>query len=156
MCTKLDADSMTTSPCEEKNVLCTKVELVKWHLKLAALTPTLQASFASVNMGWLKGVNIFCELWKSTMCRSGRCMVKKEVKCANVCPSWNNHLKSMARKNGSPSLVQGEPQYRFDKGDVYWSKCDKSLCQKTTSDKQRLGALACSGPIILRVLWTRP
>lgn len=67
------------------NFICTKVSTLKTLFKVYRIqNATIASHFKSV-AGHHNGAVALCNVWKQTVCRSGKCAVKKEVTCQTVC-----------------------------------------------------------------------
>jgi len=87
-CARMDVDAYDNSP-EDKNILCTKYVIQSKKLSIRSnLSPEARDHFKPVLKGTAHMASLAvaqCAAWKSIACRSGKCTVKKEVKCLKVC-----------------------------------------------------------------------
>jgi len=105
ICTELDQDSYAADLLDKKmkNVVCTKVVLVKQPLNLWQFGNKTEEEkarvkfFEPVSKGKLEGVAFaHCQVWKHVVCERGDCNDKKEIRCERVCAAdgWKNGQES--------------------------------------------------------------
>lgn len=93
-CTALDQDTYAADLLDKKtkNIVCTKVVLVKQPLNLWQFGNKTEEEkarvkfFEPVSKGKLKGMAFaHCRVWKQTLCEGETCNDKKEIMCERVC-----------------------------------------------------------------------
>jgi len=139
-----------------KDMLCTKWRLAQTAYKLGeeikeerellkALKVDDETLFRSENNNESnEHVVGDCRFWKQVLCQGNKCMVRKEVKCLNVCRldmrRKRHHDTRVRAKHGNHRFLKMEKKIN-GKYPVVKGSCDPSLCERYGTQICRLAAI---------------